>query len=450
MIGTTHRFHGFFLIALSSVMLWGTTGSPGCAKSSTSIPQCRDGKDNDGDGLTDFPQDPDCKDENDDSEARKGNGTCGDGVVDPGEACDDGNQEDGDSCRSDCGQDMTLCGNGQVDLGEVCDDGNRQDGDDCSSDCDQDMTLCGNGQLDPGEFCDDGNRDDGDSCRGDCRQDTTLCGNGILDPGELCDDGKPPGQSICSTDCTRNDGPCRQDSDCLACHVCDDTGHCAPAAAGDDPKDDCPTEPESSCGKDGFCDGAGRCRLYGTDVLCGEGRCEGQVLVLSQYCDGHGNCAEGGQVDCSPGDCKLPDAPESGLSCGEGEPAVLTNDEVSPQQHRFQGNLLHSGGENWYRLGAVATDGAFNLYVWFESNPNDEFLFEVYIGEGNVDDCSDGVLQCQEQDGYDRFSYVFDQCDTGCDELGRNVYIGVRRKPAAVPSCSDYVLVVQMGGQQPW
>jgi len=31
-----------------------------------------------------------------------GDGTCGDGVVDPGEACEDGNTDDGDGCSADC------------------------------------------------------------------------------------------------------------------------------------------------------------------------------------------------------------------------------------------------------------------------------------------------------------------------------------------------------------
>ncbi len=415
------------------------------------LPECRDGKDNDRDGLTDYPDDPDCESLDDRSEAHEAPETCGNGVVDPGEVCDDGNQRDGDTCRWDCGQDFTLCGNGVLDPGEVCDDGNREDGDACRSDCGQDLTLCGNGVLDPGEVCDDGNRQDGDACRSDCGQDLTLCGNGVLDPGEFCDDGKPPGQSACSEDCTRNDGPCQEDSDCMACHVCGEDKHCRPADAGTDPKDDCLQDPPATCGQDGTCDGQGGCRFYGPDVECKGATCEGSVLHLARYCNGLGSCAAGQEIDCAPGECVLPDAPESGLSCGTGDPVVLTNDDVTPDVHEFRGNILHTGGENWYRVGAVAGgDGAFNLYVWFEENPNEEFELEVRVGQGNVDDCSDGEAQCQDLGGYQRFSYVFDQCDTGCDELGRNVYIGVRRRPGASPSCASYLVKVQLGGRPPW
>jgi cysteine-rich repeat protein len=78
--------------------------------------------------------------------------SCGDGVVDPGEACDDGNNISGDGCPADC---RPPCGDGVPDPGEVCDDGNTNDGDGCSADC-RSLELCGNGIPDPGEQCDDG------------------------------------------------------------------------------------------------------------------------------------------------------------------------------------------------------------------------------------------------------------------------------------------------------
>ena len=40
--------------------------------------------------------------------------TCGDGHVDPGETCDDGNHVSGDGCPSSCGP---PCGDGIVDPG---------------------------------------------------------------------------------------------------------------------------------------------------------------------------------------------------------------------------------------------------------------------------------------------------------------------------------------------
>jgi cysteine-rich repeat protein len=59
---------------------------------------------------------------------------CGDGVVDPNEACDDGNNVDGDGCSAVCAVEP-YCGDGVLDPGEQCDDGNKVSGDGCSEFC---------------------------------------------------------------------------------------------------------------------------------------------------------------------------------------------------------------------------------------------------------------------------------------------------------------------------
>ena len=58
---------------------------------------------------------------------------CGDGDLDPGEQCDDGNLTSCDGCDSNCTN--TACGNGVVACGEECDDGDVDPGDGCESDC---------------------------------------------------------------------------------------------------------------------------------------------------------------------------------------------------------------------------------------------------------------------------------------------------------------------------
>lgn len=57
---------------------------------------------------------------------------CGDGVLDDGEQCDDGNFESGDGCNA-CR--LPRCGDGVVDPGEECDDGNGDAGDGCTPQC---------------------------------------------------------------------------------------------------------------------------------------------------------------------------------------------------------------------------------------------------------------------------------------------------------------------------
>ncbi len=122
---------------------------------------------------------------------------CGDGVVDPGEDCDDGNSEDGDACLSTCV--AASCGDGVVYAGvENCDDGNAEDGDSCTNACEE--AVCGDGIVYEGvEGCDDGNDEDTDACTNACQE--AICGDGILGPGELCDDGNDNDADECSNSC---------------------------------------------------------------------------------------------------------------------------------------------------------------------------------------------------------------------------------------------------------
>jgi cysteine-rich repeat protein len=191
--------------------------------------------------------------------------TCGNGIIDPGEECDNGttgtiHNDDHADCRSDCiinrcgdGYQNTIgthheacdaapqvahgnptvtptesaacninctapaCGDGIVNhlfipltLGatpvpgpgpEQCDDGARVDGDSCSSDCR--LERCGNNVIDPGEEC-DGAPVGGKTCSANCKLQT--CGNAILDPGEECDNGIAGNgnDKDCRTDCVIN------------------------------------------------------------------------------------------------------------------------------------------------------------------------------------------------------------------------------------------------------
>jgi cysteine-rich repeat protein len=66
---------------------------------------------------------------------------CGNGEVEVGEACDDGNDRDGDGCQKNCSETppgeeiLAVCGNGVREISEACDDGNTANGDGCESTC---------------------------------------------------------------------------------------------------------------------------------------------------------------------------------------------------------------------------------------------------------------------------------------------------------------------------
>lgn len=125
---------------------------------------------------------------------------CGNGVLEDGEGCDDGNVDPDDGCNDACIPE--LCGDGvvQAGLGETCDDGDTEPADGCSETCA--LENCGDGVLqEPGESCDDGNTISEDGCSAACVLET--CGDGVLQAGlgEVCDDGNVVGNDGCSADC---------------------------------------------------------------------------------------------------------------------------------------------------------------------------------------------------------------------------------------------------------
>ena len=149
---------------------------------------------------------------------------CGNGTMESGEACDDGNVASGDGCSAACTVELPppppatpVCGNGLVEGDEMCDDGNLASGDGCSEACTVELPpppppagpCCGNGVVESGEACDDGNLTSGDGCSEACTvelppppSDGPVCGNGIVEGTETCDDGNLLDGDSCSSTCT--------------------------------------------------------------------------------------------------------------------------------------------------------------------------------------------------------------------------------------------------------
>jgi fibro-slime domain-containing protein len=180
---------------------------------------------------------------------------CGDGLINqPSEECDDGNTLAGDGCNGVCRiepnhvcpidpNDSTrglpcavsfACGDGLVNPGEVCDQGKYQGNPGCSSDCKtQDpgyrcvagqpcvvQYQCGNNRIETGETCDPPNP--GAGCSATCQTESgwrcrpgscsrlPYCGDGTVqaDQGEMCDEGGFKGSPGCSADCLSKDTDC--------------------------------------------------------------------------------------------------------------------------------------------------------------------------------------------------------------------------------------------------
>lgn len=279
------------------------------------------------------------------------------GVVEPGEQCDDGNSTIGDGCSRTCN--IEACGNGVLDFNEVCDDHNNLSGDGCSGDCRSNET-CGNGRVDvaKGEACDDGNHTDGDGCQADCS--LPKCGDGILDPGEICDDGNHVGGDGCNATCTSaevcgngivdtdageqcddgnlTDGDgCSTTCDLEYCgnavldpgEVCDDGN----TASGDGCASDCKSDescgngiPDTGAGEQ--CDDANTVSGDGCSSTCQFEICGNGFVDAGEECD-DGNTLSG---DGCASDC------ESDETCGNGVVDVATGEACD------DGNLVDGDG----------------------------------------------------------------------------------------------------------
>jgi fibro-slime domain-containing protein len=142
---------------------------------------------------------------------------CGDGVVSPGEQCDNGTAKNLGGYNQ-CGTDCRLgpyCGDAKVTDAEECDNGTNDDDYGSTSGCGPDCKLparCGDGKIQTAydEECDDGSNNvastDPNNAYGGCMSNCKRggrCGDGKVNGTEQCDDGVNDGTyATCNPDCT--------------------------------------------------------------------------------------------------------------------------------------------------------------------------------------------------------------------------------------------------------
>lgn len=232
---------------------------------------------------------------------------CGDGVLEPGEACDDGNTDDGDCCSSSCEFESagSACDNGIFcDGTDTCDGagscadssgdpcvGNVGDADfDCSESCNESTDSCT--ATDPnGSACSDGlfcngveqcsngacGFSSGDPCAGNIGDADFDCSESCNETSDQCTNNDPAG-SACGSGAS---------SACDAADTCDGSGTCDPnyATAGTS----CGSSTSGVCDAADTCDGSGTCdpNYASTATPCrgSQGACD-----IEEFCDGAGTC----------------------------------------------------------------------------------------------------------------------------------------------------------------
>ncbi len=187
---------------------------------------------------------------------------CGNGIINSGEECDDGNIVATDACTDTCKLARCDDGHTRTDLGsneddfESCDDGDaNSNAGACLENCI--VARCGDGEVradlaeaDEGfESCDDGNTVDTDDCTNGCLQ--ARCGDGIL---RTNDDESPSSFAPCANGGVCGEGELCTNERCVNPNyeVCDD---------GNSVNDD------------------------GCTNTCQVGRCGDGVIQLGEECD---------------------------------------------------------------------------------------------------------------------------------------------------------------------
>lgn len=181
--------------------------------------------------------------------------SCGNGTVDAGEQCDDGNTINTDACSNACTTNP-ICGNNIVEAGETCatcqadviaeggadacaacGDGVVNSGENCTT-CPADViavdgpaacNVCGDGTTAGAEECDDSNTVSGDGCSATCV--VEFCGDGTVNgTNEQCDDGGNANGDGCSATCQNEDlcgnGVVNGGEDCTTCPEDQPAGTC--------------------------------------------------------------------------------------------------------------------------------------------------------------------------------------------------------------------------------
>ena len=342
-----------------------------------------------------------------------GEGTCGDGTVNPGEDCDAAGETG--ACDFDCT--FALCGDSRVNMmrGETCDDGNLTDGDGCSSMCQVESVGCGNGACDPDETCTGCPLDCADAPR--CRECLDMDGDGFTDSacgGPDCNDFdisiNPDATEV---PCNRVDEDCNPatvdaldvDGDLSSCNYdCDDEDPSRSPLfferCGNGIDDDC--NPATSDVGDNDGDG------FACDADCND-----FDATVCPTCPEI--CANIIDDDCDPSTLDLFDADGDGSSCNldcadddsavfPGQPEICSNgvdDDCDPSTiDLFDGDM---DGD------ACDTDCD-------DRDARRATTFSEICGNGFDDDCDGATLDMEDRDSDTYF------CDIDCNDMNASVF----------------------------
>lgn len=236
-----------------------------------------------------------------------------------------------------------VCGNGELDQGELCDDGNTADGDGCSFDCVDEGCIDDTDGYPGVDLCDDLSACTTDSCNTVTHhcENVFICNDGIACTNDICVDGACAVQPVddnCEDSNLCTDNVCTTVSGCTFPNntvACDDGdfctvgdtcggGVCVPGGARD-------CSDGVGCTVDSCNEAGDTC-----DSALDHDSCDDSLFCNGEeVCDAVSDCGSGTAVDCSGGDdqCLVgvcdedgdictTDPDNEGLACDDGSAAT--------------------------------------------------------------------------------------------------------------------------------
>lgn len=345
---------------------------------------------------------------------------------------------------------LPVCGNGRLETGELCDDGNVLDSDGCYGNClnqdtDFDCSVpgqacikvaeCGNGILERAEACDEGTNNKTEGCSATCDAVTDgwscprpgrscvllpVCGDGVRSKGEQCDDGNVATGDGCSAICEQQEGYlCIPGAACVAL-VCGD-GNRTP----DEKCDDGNASDNDGCSASCEVEPGYRCSSVGCFPICGDG-----IVLATEDCDdGNRASGDGCSVQCGVEPYYVCDASEpsvctSSISCGNGEvePGEICDPGVAGHDLCYDtdaGTMACKGYQNDLVAEPVCGNGVIEL------------------GEQCDGDNGEGCTEsCEVEDGFEcpmvNYCYKPAVCGNGAVESGEQCDTGATTSLACV------------------
>lgn len=332
---------------------------------------------------------------------------------------------------------ITNCGNGTVDGGEQCDDGNVRNGDCCTGSCQLDGagTPCADANSCTDNVCDGAGACNATNNSAPC-EDNLFCTDGDTCSGGSCTSGPPrdcDDQASCSTDFCHPTYGCQHAAND---GLCDDGDPCS-----EDFCDYLTPDPGTGCRhfatSGAACDDGSLCT---TADVCQFGTCIGQGQLVCDDC-----------LSCDPGSgCTvLGPEPTCNPTSKSGQSSLSLRDAANPAADSLQWSWKSQDGTSLTQFGMPTQSTTYDLCIYDQSSGTPSLLLRASpaVGLCGTSACWRTTLKSHAYKDRDRsadglasikLQSAFPKASITLSGKGEHV------PPFTLPTTADPALVVQL------